>query len=145
MSTIVKRNNPLNWVDDAIQNFFTPSGSAHRFFEDFERTAYPVMDLLEKNNEIVLTAEIPGMDKKDIDISVHDNILTIRGEKKHEKKEEKENYLWMERSYGVFTRSIRLPDHVDTKKVEASYKNGLLTLVMPKTEDAQPKKIEVRD
>jgi HSP20 family protein len=94
------------------------------------------MDVKETDKEIVVEAELPGMDDKDISLSLQDGILTIKGEKKLERDEEKENYRMMERRYGSFQRSVRLPDTVDEDKVEASFNNGVLKVSLPKRPEA---------
>jgi len=93
----------------------------------------PSMDISETKDSLVVKAEAPGMDQKDIQISLQENLLTIKGEKKQEKEEKEERYHRVERSYGTFTRSVRLPVGVDASKVTATFKNGLLIVTMPKT------------
>ena len=123
-----------------------------RFFEDFElpmrfteETEFnPAFDVSETEKELIVKAEVPGMDKKDININLSDGLLTMTGEKKHEKKEEGENYHLVERHYGKFSRTMRLPSTVNTEKVDAIYKDGVLTITVPKTETVQPKKIEIK-
>jgi HSP20 family protein len=94
------------------------------------------MDVRETDKEIVVEAELPGIDEKDVSLSLQDGVLTIRGEKKHEHEEEKENYRVSERRYGSFQRAMRLPDTVDENKVEASFNNGVLTASLPKRPEA---------
>ncbi len=96
----------------------------------------PHMDVRETDKEIVVEAELPGIDEKDVSLSLQDGVLTIRGEKKHEHEEEKENYRVSERRYGSFQRAMRLPDTVDENKVEASFNNGVLTVSLPKRPEA---------
>ena len=91
-----------------------------------------------------MKAEVPGMDPKDIDISLSDGLLTIKGEKKQEREEKEENYHLVERSYGAFTRSIRLPKEVQSDKISASYKNGVLKVTLPKSEEAKKKEIKIK-
>jgi HSP20 family protein len=105
---------------------------------------YPSLDVAETRNDIVVMAEIPGMDPKDIDISLSDGVLTIRGEKKQEKEEKGENYHLVERSYGSFIRSIQLPMKVQSGKINASYKNGVLKVTLPKSEEAKIKEIKIK-
>jgi len=93
----------------------------------------PSMDISETKDSLVAKIEVPGMDQKDIQISLQENLLTIKGEKKQEKEEKDERYHRVERSYGSFIRSIRLPVAVDASKVMANFKNGLLTVTLPKT------------
>jgi HSP20 family protein len=104
---------------------------------------YPSLDVAETKNELVLKAEVPGMEPKDIDISLSDGTLTIKGEKRHEKEEKEEDYHLVERSYGAFTRSIQLPSEVQREKISASYKNGVLRIVLPKSEEAKKKEVKI--
>jgi HSP20 family protein len=104
----------------------------------------PSLDVAETKDEIVVKAEVPGMDPKDIDISLSDGLLTIKGEKKQEREEKEEDYHLVERSYGTFTRSIRLPSEVKTDKISASYKNGVLKVTLPKSEEAKQKEIKIK-
>ncbi|HPD31373.1 MAG TPA: Hsp20/alpha crystallin family protein [Phycisphaerae bacterium] len=102
------------------------------------------LNLAESENDVTLTAELPGVDPKDVEISVSDNMLTISGEKKQEKEEKKRNYHYVERSFGSFRRSIQLPSSVDPNKVDATYRNGVLTVTLQKRPDAKPKRIAVK-
>ncbi len=106
----------------------------------------PRMDVSETEKEYTLTAELAGIDDKDVDITLQDNVLTVRGEKKVERDEKSERCSLMERSYGTFSRSVALPAEVQEDKIEASFKNGVLTVRLPKTEVQQPKakKIEIK-
>ncbi len=103
----------------------------------------PPIDVAETESELVVDVEIPGMDPKDIDVSLSEGILFIKGEKKPEAEEKEEAYHLLERNYGSFTRSIRLPVEVRSDKISASYKNGVLTVVLPKSEGAQRKEIKI--
>jgi HSP20 family protein len=121
------------------------------FFEEESRRKgeskgewFPSLDVSETKNEIVVKAEIPGIDPKDIDISLADGVLTIRGEKKQEKEEKDENYHLIERSYGSFTRSVRVPGEVKSDRISATYKNGLLKVSLPKSEEAKKKEIKIK-
>ena len=96
----------------------------------------PHVDVRETDKEIVVEAELPGIDEKDISLAIQDGVLTIRGEKRFEHDEEKENYRMMERRYGSFQRSLRLPESVDDDKVEASFDNGVLKVSLPKRPEA---------
>jgi HSP20 family protein len=104
----------------------------------------PTVDVSETPKEVVVEAEIPGMDPKDIDISLQGSKLTLRGQRKQEKKEEGKNYHRVERTYGTFSRTIQLPAEVDASKVNATYKNGVLRVNMPKSKEETVKKIEVK-
>jgi HSP20 family protein len=103
----------------------------------------PPVDIYETENEIVLKAELPEIDQKDIEIKVEDNTLTIRGERRFDQETKKENYHRIERAYGKFSRSFSLPNTIDQEKIKASYKDGILKLVMPKKEEKKPKQITV--
>ena len=106
----------------------------------------PTLDVKENEKEIVVKADLPGMDEKDINLTIYNGVLSLRGEKKSEHTDERENYHVMERSYGSFQRSIRLPDTIDEDKAEARFDKGVLTITLPKrpeTVSAQ-KKIEIK-
>ena len=100
--------------------------------------------MTETKNAIVVSVEIPGMNPKDIDISFRDGTLIIKGEKKQEKEEKGENYHVIERSYGSFTRSIPLSNEVRKDKITASYKNGVLKIILPKSDAAKKKEIKIK-
>jgi HSP20 family protein len=104
----------------------------------------PSLDVAETKNEVVVKAEVPGMDPKDLDISLSDGILTIKGEKKREKEEKEEDYHLIERSYGSFVRSVQLPAKVRSDKIQASYKNGVLSITLPKAEEAKKKEVKIK-
>jgi len=103
----------------------------------------PAVDIYEDQNNIVLKAELPGVDPKDVEVRVEDNTLYLKGERKFEKETKEENYHRIERSYGSFARSFALPNSIDTEKVAAEYKDGLLTLALPKREETKPKTIKI--
>jgi HSP20 family protein len=104
----------------------------------------PALDVSETKNDFVVKAEMPGLDPKDLDISLTNGVLTIKGEKKQEKEEKEENYHLLERSYGSFTRSVRLPAEVQGDKISASFKNGVLKVILPKSEDTKSKEIKIK-
>ena len=104
----------------------------------------PALDLSETDNELVVKCEVPGLEPKDIDISLSNGMLTIKGEKKQEREEKKADYHLVERSYGSFTRSIQLPKEVQSDKISASYKNGILKINLPKSEEAKKKEIKIK-
>jgi HSP20 family protein len=101
------------------------------------------LDMYEEGNELVVKAELPGIDKKNIDISVEDDVLTIKAEKKAEKERKEGSYYYSEREYGTYTRCMTLPARVDAEKVTATTKKGVLEIRLPKTEVPETKKIEV--
>jgi HSP20 family protein len=103
----------------------------------------PAVDIFETEHELVVKADLPDIDPKNLDIRVENNILTIRGERKFEKKVDQGNYLRIERAYGSFARSFSLASTVNTEAIKADYQNGVLTLSIPKREEAKPKQIKV--
>ncbi len=105
--------------------------------------AVPI-EMYEKEDKVVVRAEIPGMKKEDIDISVDGDMLTIRGERKSESEVKNEDYYRCELSYGRFSRSIALPSKVRPDKVEADYENGVLEIMLPKASEAKPKKVAIK-
>ena len=119
-----------------------------RFFPAWsEERAYawmPAVDMVEEKDEIVVKADLPGLDQKDIEVTVHDGTLTIRGERKEEKEEKKDDYYYAERSSGTFMRSLPLPKGVDADKVKATFKKGVLEVHLPKAKDAKGKAIEIK-
>jgi len=122
-----------------------------RFFRGFEdeeeirvTTWSPRVDISETDDEYIVRAEVPGVSKDDIKVTIKDNVLTISGEKKQEKEAKGENFHRIERVYGSFTRTFTLPGAVKVDKVEAKFKDGVLTIKLPKVEEAKPKEIEVK-
>ena len=105
---------------------------------------FPSLDFSETKSDLVVKAELPGIDPKDIDISLNEGILTIKGEKRQEKEEKEQGYHLVERSYGSFARSIRLPREVQNDKINASYKNGVLKITLPKSEEAKKKEVKIK-
>jgi HSP20 family protein len=103
----------------------------------------PAVDIMETEHELIVKADLPDVDPKDLDIRVENNILTIRGERKFEKQVHDGNYLRVERAYGSFARSFSLANTVNTEAIKADYQNGVLTLHIPKREEAKPKQIKV--
>ena len=122
------------------------------FNETFDRTSEegnlttwaPAVDIHETEQELVVKADLPGVKPEDLDVRVENNLLTIRGERKFEKKVNEQNYLRVERSYGSFSRSFSLANTVNTEAIKADYKDGVLTLSIPKREEAKPKQIKVQ-
>ena len=107
------------------------------------RSWAPPVDIYETEDAIVLKAELPGIDPKDVEVRVEDNTLYLKGERNYEKEVKEQNYHRVERSYGSFARSFSLPNSISAEKVKAEYKDGLLTLTMPKREEAKPKTIKI--
>ena len=116
----------------------------HSWPTDTEASAWsPAADIYETDNDLVVHADVPGIDPKQIDIRVENNVLTIRGERRFEAKVERENFHRVERSYGTFARSFTLAAAVDSEKIQANYKNGVLSITLPKAEQAKPKRIQI--
>lgn len=135
-----------------FRGFTTLQDQINRVFNDaFERrgqesnltTWAPAVDIFETENELVVKADLPDVDPKDLDIRVENNLLTIRGERKFEEKVNEENYLRVERAYGTFSRSFALSNTVNTESIKAEYQNGVLELHVPKREEAKPRQIKV--
>lgn len=116
--------------------------------DDFDTTGlstwYPSVDVTEGKDEYIVKAELPGISKSDVKISLQENVLTISGEKKQENETKDRQMHRVERSYGSFTRSFRLPSLVKADKIDASYKDGVLTITLPKAEEAKTKEIEIK-
>jgi len=104
----------------------------------------PALDVFEDKDDVVVKAELPGMDKENIEVNLTDHMLTIKGEKKKEEEVKEENFYRSERSYGSFLRNVELPKAVQADKVKASFKNGILEVRAPKTEEAKNKEIKVK-
>ena len=111
---------------------------------DFEGEWLPRLDISEGAKEITVRAELPGLEQKDLDISLDGDFLTIKGEKKKEHEETDKHFHRVERTFGTFSRTLRLPTEIETTKVDASFKNGILTIVLPKTKESQKKITHVK-
>jgi HSP20 family protein len=142
----------LSTLQDRLNDFFTqPAGFFPRplsLFRGAEQELaapgfMPPVDVFEDEHNIVVTAELPGIEEKDLDITVENNVLTFSGERKMEKEEKKENFQRIERRYGRFTRSFTLPPTVDAENVNAEFTNGVLKIMLPKLEEAKPKQIKI--
>ena len=126
--------------EDFVERFFNDSP----WTPETTKTSWaPRVEVRETEKEIYIDAELPGIDKKDVKVEVRDNTLTLSGEHTQETEVKEGNYYRSERRYGSFERSFNLGDQIDTAKIDAAYKNGLLTLTLPKTEKALPKEIAV--
>ncbi len=130
-------------IDRIFDEFF----SEERFpalFGAQEGFLFPALDVYDEGDKIVVKAELPGVDKNDLEIVVKDNELIIKGEKKKEEEVKEENYYYSERTFGKFVRSIRLPVEIKADEVKARFKNGVLEIELPKVEEARPKEIKVQ-
>ena len=134
----------LRTLQEEVNRLF--STNLTRAFDDegISRGAWaPSVDIYENKDQIVLEAELPGMKQEDFDLSVENNVLTLRGERKFEKTDETDNYHRVERSYGAFTRSFTLPQTVSAEEAAAEYNNGVLRVSLPKREETKARRIEV--
>jgi HSP20 family protein len=127
-----------SWLDGLFDDsFFAPVIAQEGAFS-------PVADLSETENDYIVRLEVPGIETKDISVEYLGDMLTVRGEKRSEHEEQKDGAHWKESRYGAFTRAFRLGKPVDAEKIVAELRNGVLTVTLPKTEDAKPRRIEVK-
>jgi len=120
------------------------SDTVNRLFSDAQvRPWTPAVDIFETENELVLKADVPDVDMKNIDIQIENGTLSLKGERKFENEQKSQGFHRVERSYGTFARYFTLPDTLETDKVKADYKNGVLTITLPKKEVAKPRQIKV--
>jgi len=126
--------------------FRRPAFDIEPFWAPESWVAVPAVDFVERDNAFEVHADLPGLDEKNIEVKVANGVLTIKGEKEENKEEKKEDFHMRERRFGSFERALRIPDGVDTDKIEAAFKKGVLTVTLPKTAEAQKpvKKIEVK-
>ena len=140
----------IRW--DPFRDLVTLRDKMNRLFEDAVRgeekdlissSWAPAVDIYETENELVLAAEVPGVEEKDVEISVEDNTLSIRGERKFQKETKEENYHRIERSYGAFYRSFTLPNYIDQERIHAEHESGVLKVHMPKKPEVKPRKVKI--
>jgi HSP20 family protein len=132
----------LSTLQEQVNRLF--EGSLPRRSDQSALTTWaPAVDIYETENELVLKADLPDVNEKDLDIRIESNILTIEGERKFEEKVKEDNYLRIERTYGSFSRSFSLPSTVDSGSVKADYKNGLLTVELPKRAESKPRQVKI--
>jgi HSP20 family protein len=142
----------IRW--DPFRDLITLREKMNRLFEDtfaargeekdlMSSTWTPSVDIYESENDVVLTAELPGIEEKDIEIKIEDNTLTIKGERKLEKETKEENYHRIERAYGTFYRSFTIPHNVDQNKIQAEHENGVLKITMPRKPELKPQKVKI--
>jgi len=144
MSALIRYEKPVFTLSNLFDDFFN-DGFFFNGGREIVRHQWPKVDIVENENDYVLHADLPGLEKKDITIKIEDGVLTISGDKKQETKDrKKDRYYYYERSYGSFCRSFALPENIDEKRIAANFKNGLLELTIKKTEKAKPKTIEVK-
>jgi HSP20 family protein len=130
-------------LQDQVNRLLEDTLSRGRSGEADLATRAPAVDIYETEHELVVKADLPEMEEKDIDVRVENNLLSIRGERTFENSINQDNYLRVERSYGMFTRTFSLPNTIQTDGIHAGYKNGTLTVRMPKREETKPKQVKV--
>ena len=130
-------------LQDQVNRLFEDTLTRGRSGQGDLATWAPAVDIYETETELVVKADLPDLQEKDIDVRVENNTLTIRGERKFEKEVNEDNYLRVERAYGSFMRSFSLPNTVSPENIRADYRNGVLTLHMAKREESKPKQIKV--
>lgn len=136
-----QETNPFSLLQREIDRLFD---GVTRNIPGFATATMPSMDISETDKAIEITAEIPGLEKKDVELNLADNLLTIRGEKKNEREEKNKNYHLVERSYGAFSRSVELPAGVKVEDISAEIANGVLKVTVPKPAPKQTKQIEIK-
>ena len=145
MNTVVRYEpfRGLSTLHDQVNRLFNESVLRGQAQDSAITTWAPAVDIYETPNELVVKADLPDVDEKDIDIRVENNLLTIRGERKFESSVSEDNYLRVERTYGSFSRSFTLPNTVNAEAIHAEYKNGVLTVNLPKREESKPRQVKV--
>jgi HSP20 family protein len=144
--TLITRWDPfreMSSLQERMNRLFTDQLGAIAHDEALTGNFVPPVDVYEDENSIQVRLEVPGIDEKDIDIRLENNVLTVRGERKFEKEEKEENFHRVERRYGTFTRSFTLPSTVNSEDVLADYEKGVLKIRLPKRAEAKPKQIKV--
>jgi HSP20 family protein len=135
----------LKTLQDEVNRLFSTNFSRGFGDEGIARGAWtPNVDIFENKDELVLEAELPGMNREDFELTIENNVLTLRGERRFEKKDEADNYHRVERAYGAFTRSFTLPQTVSGEGAAAEYKNGVLRVVLRKREEVKARRIEIK-
>jgi len=145
--TVITRWDPFrefSTLQDRMNRLFRDSYGPEGREENLNNTSFaPPVDVYEDEHSVNLKIEVPGVDEKDIDVRIENNVLTVHGERKFEREEKQENFRRVERQYGSFTRTFTLPTTVDAEKVSASYDKGILKIALPKKAEAKPKQIKV--
>ena len=145
--TVITRWDPFrefSTLQDRMNRLFRESHGPEGREEALATTSFaPPVDVYEDEHNVTLKIEVPGIDEKDIDVRIENNVLTVHGERKFEKDEKEENFRRVERQYGSFTRTFTLPTTVDAEKVSAHYDKGILKVALPKKAEAKPKQIKV--
>jgi HSP20 family protein len=135
----------LRSLQDEVNRLFTGAFPKPTVQEEILRGAWaPNVDIFENKEQLVIQAELPGMRSEEVDLSVENSVVTIRGERKFEKKDEGDSYHRIERAYGAFSRSFTLPQTVTAEGADATFRDGILTITLPKREETKARKIEVK-
>ncbi len=139
MRDLTRRNDPFDWIDDMRRTF-------EGFFGDVPaaRGTGPAVDVREEEDKYILQADLPGMSQDDVDLHIENNVLTLKSAREHEEEKKEQGYLIRERRSTSFTRSFPLPKGVDQDKIDATFKNGVLTVTMPKSVDQSGRKIDIK-
>ncbi len=136
----------LNMLQDRMNRLFEDASRNWKSDEPASTTTWsPAVDIFETESEIVVKAEVPGMERKDITLNLENNVLTLKGERRFLKEAKEENYHRIERSYGGFSRAFSIPATVDEEKIRADYQDGVLKIVLPKKEQLRPKQIKIAE
>jgi HSP20 family protein len=145
MNTVIRYEpfRGLAELHDQVNRLFNQSVGRGQNEESAITNWVPAVDIYETPNELVVKADLPDVQEKDIDIRVENNLLTVRGERKFEKNVAEDNYLRVERTYGSFSRSFSLPSAVNAETIHAEYNNGVLTVNLPKREESKPRQVKV--
>ncbi len=151
--SLVRRETPSTLLSDPFfrsfdrlfsDDLFRPLGLLARWNDEIGQSGWlPAVDVRESDDAYVFTAELPGLAKDDVNITLEDSVLTLSGERRFEEEDEEKNYRRIERAYGTFSRSFTLPSQVDAEHISAKFKDGLLTVTVPKAELAKPRKITI--
>lgn len=141
MKLAIRNSYPKNLFGSFVDDFFAPSIGGLKSYADYFE---PAVDVHETEKSVTVTAELPGLDKNDIQVSVENNILTLKGEKKREESKTEGSHTWTERVYGSFERKLKLPAEVNSEDIKASYVQGVLNITIGKQEKSSAKKIEIQ-
>ena len=149
MNQVTKRSSlfpNLSELHQALDRMFEPSIFGESWLSNVVGSNWtPSLDIKEENNQYVIRADVPGVDPKNIDVTIDKGMLTIKGHKETETKEERENYVHVERSQGSFYRTVSLPNAADSSKISAKSKNGVLEIIVPKTKESLTQKIQIKE
>ncbi len=141
MLQLIPSRSSLFPTGDIFNRFFSDGSVSNLLNED--TNCIPAFDISESEKEYRVSAELPGIDVKDLEVTLNEGVLTIKGEKRQEAEKKEDHYLRIERSYGSFDRRFRLPDGVEANKIDATYKDGILNLTIPKSTETKTKKIKI--